>query len=62
MQTCFIFFTYPPFKLNAFDTTGPSIPNYNQKLVYSYNVSYNGHLLAEVVKENMDYGVVSISV
>ena len=23
MQTCFIFLTYPPFKLNAFDTTGP---------------------------------------
>ena len=23
MPTCFIFFTYPPFKLNAFDTTGP---------------------------------------
>ena len=22
MQTCFIFFTYPPLKLNAFDTTG----------------------------------------
>ena len=24
MQTCFIFSTYPPFKLNGFDTTGPS--------------------------------------
>ena len=23
MQTCFISLTYPPFKLNAFDTTGP---------------------------------------
>ena len=23
MQTCFTFLTYPPFKLNAFDTTGP---------------------------------------
>ena len=23
MQTCFIFLTYPPFKLNVFDTTGP---------------------------------------
>ena len=25
MQTCFIFLTYPPFKLNAFDTTGPRL-------------------------------------
>ena len=23
LQTCFIFSTYPPFKLNAFDTIGP---------------------------------------
>ena len=26
VKTCFIFSAYPPFMLNAFDTTGPSPP------------------------------------
>ena len=38
---CFIFSTYPPFKLNAFDTTGPCITANSIKVVLPKALTVN---------------------
>ena len=38
MQTRLIFLTYPPFKLNAFDTTGPWYPSSEKLYILKQNI------------------------